>query len=126
MLEFLFVPQDESISSFLDIIESKFSFVDYIVEGVDSLKNILTNWGSAPKFYIDIGSTKYTPEMEVCIDFSWYEPYKPYADIIITGFIYASFLWRIFIKLPGIVSGTAGYISVVDTDSSFFSKRSGR
>lgn len=39
---------------------------------------------------------------------SWYAPYKAYGDLIITGFVYVFFIWRIFIKLPGIISGTSG------------------
>ena len=64
-----------------------------------------------------IGATKYTEQQTVkIIDFSWYSPYKTYGDLIITGFVYAFFLWRIFINLPNIIHGLGG---VVDSNQMF-------
>ena len=56
-----------------------------------------------------IGATKYNNEQKVIVlDFSWYAPYKTYGDLIITGFVYAFFLWRLFINLPNITHGLGG------------------
>ena len=58
-----------------------------------------------------IGATKYTEQQTVkVIDFSWYSPYKSYGDLIITGFVYAFFLWRLFINLPNIIHGLGGVV----------------
>ena len=58
-----------------------------------------------------IGPTKYTQQQTVkVIDFSWYAPFKTYGDLIITGFVYAFFLWRIFINLPNIIHGLGGVV----------------
>lgn len=49
------------------------------------------------------------------IDMSWYKPFKPYGDLVITGFVYLFFLWRLFVHLPGIIHGSSG--SVVSVNS---------
>ena len=36
-------------------------------------------------------------------------------DGILIAFIYLAFIWRIFMKLPGIISGTAGEFGNVDS-----------
>ena len=54
----------------------------------------------------NLKETKYTEAQNVVVfDLSWYAPYKTYGDLLITGFIYLMFLWRLFIKLPNIING---------------------
>lgn len=68
--------------------------------------------------HITIGATDYTPSQEIkLIDLNWYAPFKSYGDVILTGFIYAFFLWRMFIRLPSTIHGLGG--STVDI-SNFF------
>lgn len=112
LLKFLFVPSEERVTALFDMVSSKFSFVDDIKFAVLSLQDLILNANGAPRLTINLGSTKYTEATSIVIDFSWYEPFKAYGDLVITGFVYANFLWRLFIKSPGIVSGTSG--SVVD------------
>ena len=58
-----------------------------------------------------IGATKYTEQQTVkVIDFSWYAPYKTYGDLVLTGFVYAFFLWKLFIKSPNIIHGLGGSV----------------
>ena len=110
-LEFLFVPSEERITAITNTVSSKFDFVDTIKYSIESLQNIINNVGNAPKLEISIGSTKYTNEQTVkVIDFSWYAPFKTYGDLIITGFVYIFFLWRIFINLPNIIHGLGGVV----------------
>lgn len=110
-LEFLFVPSEERITAITNTVSSKFDFIDTIKYSIESLKNIINNLGNAPKLEITIGVTKYSSEQTVkVLDFSWYAPFKTYGDLIITGFVYAFFLWRIFINLPNIIHGLGGAV----------------
>ena len=121
----MFVPSEERITALTNTVSSKFDFIDSIKISIDSLIGVVNNVGNAPKLNIQLGSTKYTESTAAVIDFSWYAPFKSYGDLIITGFVYAGFLWRLFIKLPGIISGSAGNIEVTDGHISLISKRGG-
>lgn len=110
-LEFLFVPSEERITAITNTVSDKFSFVDTIKTSIQAFQNIINNIGNAPKLEITIGATKYSTEQTVkVLDFSWYAPFKTYGDLIITGFVYAFFLWRIFINLPNIIQGLGGAV----------------
>lgn len=108
LLKALFVPSEERITALSNTVTSKFSFIDSIKYAINSLKDIINNLGNTPKISINLGSTQYTSATTVYIDFSWYAPFKTYGDLIITGFAYIFFIWRLFVKLPGFISGTAG------------------
>ena len=125
MLKSLFIPTEERITALTNIVSSKFDFIDSIKIAINSLVDIINNVGNVPKLNIQLGSTKYTEATTVSIDFSWYAPFKNYGDLVITGFCYAMYLWRLFIKLPGIISGTAGNIEFSDGHISLVSKRGG-
>lgn len=106
MLEFLFVPSEDRITGLFNSVTSKFNFVDSIKIAINSFIDIINNLGIAPSLSLELGSTKYSSEMKVkIIDLSWYQPYKTYGDVILTGVIYAFYLWRLFSSLPSIVSG---------------------
>lgn len=81
------------------------------------MEDIINNVGNSPKLTINVGATKYTEAQKLTIlDLSFYEDYKPYGDIILTGFIYIMFLWRFFISLPNIINATGGTIYLVGND----------
>lgn len=110
-LEFLFVPSEERLTAISNTVESKFDFVDSIKYAVSSLEDIINGVGNTPSITLTLDSTKYTESTEIkVIDLSWYERYKTYGDVILTGFIYAAFIWRIFIKISAILQGAAGGI----------------
>lgn len=84
------------------------------------MENIINNVGTSPKLTIDVGATKYTDKQELTIlDLSFYQPYKTYGDLIITGFAYAFFLWRFFITLPNILNATGGTSQVINKEGVF-------
>lgn len=86
------------------------------------MKNLIENTGNAPKLKIRTFKTKYTNEQEqVILDFSWYAPFKAYGDVIITGFVYALFLWRLFISVPNTIKGNAGVVNDVEIIKSIYS-----
>lgn len=75
---------------------------------VSSLIDIIQGIGTIPKLTVDIPATKYTPSFSTDISFDWFSQYKNYTDLIITGFVYIAFLWRLFISLPSTISGVGG------------------
>ena len=113
LLQFLFVPSEERITALTDTVSSKFSFVTTISNGINSLKDVLTNTNSVPSITISLGASKYTNAFNFTFDLAWFSQFKPYTDIIITGFVYIAYLWRLFIKLPGILVGSAGTYDTV-------------
>lgn len=116
LLKSLFVPSEERITGLQNAVMSKFEFVESIKTAVNSFIDIINNLGNAPVLNLKLGATKYTDEMEVAvIDLNWYKPYKQYGDVVLTGIIYAFYLFRIFCNLPGIISGTSSGLKEVDT-----------
>lgn len=66
----------------------------------------------APELTIDFGaaSSKYgfdTGGSVKVFDLSWYTPYKHTVDNILSGFLWIFFLWQLFKKTPGIISGSS-------------------
>lgn len=83
--------------------------MDSIKYSIEYIENMFNNLGNAPKLELTLGQTKYTPEQKyIVIDFSFYAPYKTYGDLILTGFIYIFFLWRLFTSIPNIINGQGG------------------
>ena len=44
------------------------------------------------------------------LDMRWYSRYKATGDLILSGFLWALFAWRMYLKLPGTISGISGTI----------------
>lgn len=125
LFKLLFIPSEERITALTNTVTSKFNFIDTIKLSVSSLINVVNNVGNAPVLNIKYGATKYNASGVFSLDFSFYAPFKGYGDIVITGFVYAMFIWRIFVKLPGIVSGNAGNIEISEGHLNIVSKRGG-
>ena len=106
----LFVPEENSFTGIIDIVKSKFNFVETIKISANSLKDLISNVGTTPKLTINVNDNKYGVDELTIIDFEWYTPYKTYGDLILTGFIYAFFLWRLFISVPNIIHGLGGAV----------------
>lgn len=109
LFNFLFVPSQDRFTAIQNTVSSKFDFIESIKTGISSIKDMLNGIGNVPCITLSLKATKYTNEMNLkVIDMNWYEPYKNYGDLIITGFVYISFIWRIYIKLSAIINGSAG------------------
>lgn len=113
LFESLFVPDEERLTAIPNTIKSKFGFIDTIKEAINALQNIFNNLGNAPKLESSNIESKYYNGKLTIIDMSWYEPFKPYGDVVLTGFIYLMFLWRLFVHAPSIIHGANG-MSVFD------------
>lgn len=124
LLNFLFVPSEDTVNNLVDSVKSKFSFIDTIKSSVSDVEDILVGAESVPTLKIHVNETKYTQEQDLTIiNLAWYVPFKKYGDIILTGFIYAFFFWRIYISLPNIISGSGGAVrDVPDIYSKFTGK----
>lgn len=111
LLKSLFIPSEERLNAFPNIINAKFAFIDSIKYAVNSIVDILDGLGNPPTLTIPVGATKYTEKGEIeIINLDWYAPYKPYGDLIITGFVYAFFVWRLFVvTIPALINGSSGY-----------------
>lgn len=83
---------------------SKFGFVDGVKSNVNGMIDVITNTSEAPKFQININSKYYKGTLTV-VDLSWYDSYKEYGDAVICTFVYLSFLWHVFCRLPDIIKG---------------------
>lgn len=106
-----FVPSEERINALTNTVKSKFDFIESIKLGINSIQDSINNLGNSPKLTMNLGATKYTDEQRVVVlDLSWYAPFKPYGDLIITGFVYLAYLWRLFINLGNIIHGSGGAI----------------
>lgn len=109
LFKFIFVPSQERIDAITNTVKAKFEFVDSIKTAVNSVKDILNNLGNAPKITLNLKATKYTQAQNtVVFDLSWYAPYKTYGDLVITGFVYLMFIWRLLVTLPSIINGSGG------------------
>ena len=126
LLNFLFVPSEDIINNLVDSVKSKFSFIDTIKSSVSDVEDILVGAESVPTLKIHVNETKYTQEQDLTIiNLAWYVPFKKYGDIILTGFIYAFFFWRIYISLPNIISGSGGAVRDVPDIYSRFTGKGG-
>lgn len=120
LLKNLFIPKEESFIELKEVFSEKFAFIDSIKIGIDGLIDVINNVGEAPSLSVDVAATKYTEAQKLkIIDMSWYKPYKSYGDVVLTVLIYVFFLWRLYIKLPNIISGVGG---VVENTMDFINK----
>lgn len=113
-LKALFVPSDERINALVDSVKSKFAFIYDIQDSVQYIQTTIDNAECTPSITIHVGKTKYTPAADIkVLDLAWYAQFKEYGDLVISGFIYALFIWRMFINLPNIIQGAGGAIGDV-------------
>lgn len=111
-LQELFVPSEDFFSNKLLSLRERFSFVDSVLQTVESFRTFFTNVtsGSPPKFSVNMKNvdSKYNWGGEVYImDFSWYEPYKPWVDKFLASVLWFFFVWNTWKDLPNIINGVS-------------------
>lgn len=113
----LFVPSEDFLTEKVDSLCDRFSFADSIVRTgqvlFDGLSGISTE---PPVIYVDLGAFEGSYDLGgkvAFVDLHWYSRYKPTVDAIISSFLWACFVWRLLIKLPGIINGASGAVSIV-------------
>ena len=111
-LAFVFIPQQSSIENLVNKVQSKFVFIDSIKIAFSDIQDMLNNIDSGTAvFTVDINSPWYNGEA-ILFDLAWYKPFKPYGDLVFTGFAYIFFIWRIYMRLPSIISGGSGIVRI--------------
>lgn len=113
LLEFLFIPSDDSIKALTDSVSGKFGFVGTIQESIQNLESFTTDINSSAELSVEVKSKYFSGDVRI-IDLSWYAPFKPYGDMVITAFCYLLFLWRIYVHLPNIINATGGEVISID------------
>lgn len=113
----IFVPSSDYLTAKVDALCAEFAFADSITKTanglIDGLRGVSTE---PPVIYIDLSANRgpYDLGGEVpFLDLRWYAEYKPTVDTIISAFLWACFIWRMFLKLPGIINGAAGSFSLI-------------
>ena len=126
-LEAIFVPDEDAINNLINTVRGKFAFIDTIHNTIETLKSMFVDTTEFPKMTITLPENKWKSGEVTLIDLSWYAPYKPYGDTIISAFIYIFFVWRTFIHLPSIINGVGGNVEyLVTTDFDIEKQRSGK
>lgn len=105
LLKALFIPSEERLSAITNTVSDKFSFINSIKEAINSLSNMLTNLEISPSLTTNVNSKYYSGALKI-IDLSWYSPFKSYGDLVISGFIYLIFIWKLFVHAPNIINGS--------------------
>lgn len=109
-----FVPSDGFFEEKVNDLCDEYAFAGSIAATAKDMKSFLMNLGSVPPVIrINLGAAtgdyNYGGDM-VLVDFSFYEPYKPQMDAILSAFLWLWFCWRVILNLPGIISGASGVV----------------
>lgn len=108
----IFIPDLSYLDTTMENLKNKLGFITQARQIVDNITSgIELNPLVPPSITLDLGlaNSKYDWGGEaICLDLSWYEPYKPAVDFLIICFCYGFFFWNLFRKLPDIISGVAG------------------
>ena len=109
LFEKLFIPKEDSFKALQEVFNSKLGFIDVIKNYVAEIQSKLNDMNngvskSYPKLQYDVKSSYYNGSI-VVFDCGWIAPYKKYTDLFISGFAYLFFIYRLFKRIPAIVSG---------------------
>lgn len=125
----IFVPSADYITAKVEAIRAKFPFMDSIIATGEYIRDSLSGSSGPPAIYVDLtladGDIDYG-EKTLLTDFSWYAPYKGTVDSVLGAALWAFFGWRVFLRLPGLISGADGYVGEIRTLSSRSSGAGGR
>ncbi len=86
---------------------AKMAWVPQIFDFLAELRSRLES-GSPPKVTLKLSSADGSinwGDQVVVLDMSWYEPYKPLFDNIISGCLWLCFGWALYKRIPDILSG---------------------
>lgn len=88
--------------------EMKLSWIPEIFNFLRELFNRIAYTGEPPKISLPLTAAtgRFNFKSDVMIlDMSLYEPYKPYGDKIISGFLWLGFGWNLYKRTPSILNG---------------------
>ena len=122
LFNFLFVPDDDCFNQFTDIFNTKLGFVTNIQDDVNDIKALLgggevsTLSNSAPYLSFNVNSKYYSGDLMI-IDLSWYQPFKPFVDVILGSFMIIFLIVRLFVYLPSIIQASGAFGIVTYSES---------
>lgn len=116
--QYLFIPSDDYFSGKISSLRERFGFVDCIVETADTFLTYFQNvsMDNPPKFSINLQNvnSEYNWGGEAYVmDFSWYEPYKPFVEGFLSAVLWFFFIWNTYKDLPNIINGVSTALNTV-------------
>lgn len=106
------VPEKDYLTSKVNALREEFVFADSIVRTGEALQLGLAGISTTPPvIYIHLEDTEGSYNIGGTVpflDLRWYARYKPTVDTLISAFLWICFVWRMLVKLPGIISGMPG------------------
>lgn len=106
----IFVPSEDFLTEKVEALRKRFEWIDPFITMAETLSGEISA-GEPPVIYVHLGNAegKYNWGGTVTfLDLSWYSRYKPVGDAVISGFLWAWFVWRMYLKIPGIIAGMPG------------------
>lgn len=115
----IFVPSEDFITAKVESLRARFDWINPFVIFAKNISGELFST-EPPVIYIHLddaeGSYNYGGTIPF-LDMRWYARYKEQGDLILSGFLWALFAWRMYLKLPGIISGASGTIGHISSYS---------
>ena len=115
----IFVPSTDFITVKVQSLRARFNWIDPFIIFAENISGELFST-EPPVIYIHLddaeGSYNYGGTIPF-LDMRWYARYKKQGDLILSGFLWALFAWRMYLKLPGIISGASGTIGHISSYS---------
>lgn len=119
----IFVPSTDYLTTKVEALRARFAFADSIISTGEVIGLALNDFNTSPPIiYMELGNAESQYDWggtAIALDLRWYERYKPTVDRLLSALLWIFFAWRVFRKLPGIISGMEG-------DSSFAPVSDGR
>ena len=119
VLTSIFVPTTDFITAKVESLRARFDWIDPFIIFAENISGELFST-EPPVIYIHLddaeGSYNYGGTIPF-LDMRWYARYKKQGDLILSGFLWALFAWRMYLKLPGIISGASGTIGHISSYS---------
>lgn len=108
----IFVPSEDFLTAKVNALRARFGFANSIMDTGQAIGAALTDFETSPPIiYMELGNaeSKYDwGDRAIALDLRWYERYKPTVDVLLSALLWIFFAWRVFRKLPDIISGVAG------------------
>ncbi|MBQ8237036.1 MAG: hypothetical protein IJZ39_02655 [Oscillospiraceae bacterium] len=108
----IFVPSADFVTVKVDAVLAEFPFVAPIVETGQFIGSAMSGMETSPPIiYVDLGASRGSYELGgkvAFIDLTWYAEYKPTVDMLLSALLWIVFWWKMFKRLPGLISGMPG------------------
>lgn len=128
-LKSLFIPDEDYFSGKLEEFRSEFLFIDTIAGAIEMIQSIFDS-DEFGEIYVDLGATSGSFDLGNAkvniLDMSWYEPYKPYGDKVVSAILWVTYIHSLWRQLPGIIGGASGGFSAASGVAGYLSGGSGK